>query len=119
MFKVFAAEQTKVSTTLINAAPDFKNLGNIFAWIVNLILGIGWGLVIVMMALGFIQYVMSKGEKDRVEGAQQWLTYAAIGGVGLFLLTALKSIIPGLLSSGSLTPGGNFIWGNNEIISSL
>ena len=109
MKKVLAVQE-KVETTLQSSTDRFTDLGTIFSWIVNLILGIGWGLVIVKMALGFIQYVMSKGEKDRVEGAQQWLTYAAIGGVGLFLLTALKSIIPGLLGA-SGGPGGNFIWG--------
>lgn len=89
-----------------------ETLGGIFAWIINLILGIGWALVFVMGALGFVQYIMSKGETKAVEGARNWLTSAAIGGAGLFLLTALKIIIPDLLGATG-TPGsaqiGDFI----------
>ncbi len=87
-------------------------LGNIFAWAINLILGIGWALVFIMGALGFTQYIVSKGETKAVEGARNWLTSAAIGGAGLFLLTTLKLIIPSLLGTDK-TPGltqiGNFI----------
>lgn len=89
-----------------------SNLGGIFAWIINLILGIGWALVFIMGALGFVQYIMSKGETKAVEGARNWLTSAAIGGAGLFLLTSLKIIIPSLLGTEN-TPGateiGDFI----------
>ena len=84
------------------------NLGGIFAWIINLILGIGWALVFVMGALGFVQYIMSKGETKAVEGARNWLTSAAIGGAGLFLLTTLRLIIPSLLGTTN-QPGLNQI----------
>lgn len=92
-----------VSTNIINPlGGGFNNIGDIFAFAVNLLIGIGWALVFVMLALGFIQYVVSKGEKSAVESAQKWLTYAVIGGVGLFFISFLKGQIPSLL-------GGNGI----------
>jgi hypothetical protein len=54
-----------------------------------------------MLAMGFVQYIMSGGEKSAVERAQKWLTYAVIGGVGLFFVVVLKTIIPALMGSTS------------------
>ena len=74
-------------------------LAQVYTFVFNLILGVGWSLVGIMLALGFIQYVMSKGEKTAVEGAQKWLTYSAIGAIGLFMVGAARAIIPGLVGS--------------------
>ena len=71
-------------------------------------MGVGWALVFVMLAMGFVQYILSRGEKTAVENAQKWLTYAVIGGVGLFFVYVLKSIIPGLLGA-SGGPGGDIV----------
>ena len=103
------AQQGAVSDTLINPLPDVTSLGQIFAMIINLITGIGWAVVIVMLALGFFMYVTSQGDKTKVETAQKWLTYAIIGGVGLFLIAALRTIIPSLLSEEGTTPGGDIV----------
>lgn len=95
-----------------NTVSGVNDLGGLFAWVINLILGIGWALVFIMGALGFTQYIVSKGETKAVEGARNWLTSAAIGGAGLFLLTTLRIIIPSLLGTTN-TPGlntiGNFL----------
>jgi len=56
--------------------------------VVNLIIGIGWSLVLVMLAVGFIQYVLSRGDKVGTENAQKTITYAIVGGVGLLLIMA-------------------------------
>jgi len=90
---------------LINAG--FTNLGDVFAWIINLLIGVGWALVFVMLALGFVQYVMSRGEKTAVESAQKWLTYAVLGGVGLFFVTFVRNLIPQLLGGVQINPGGS------------
>jgi vacuolar-type H+-ATPase subunit I/STV1 len=90
----------------------FNNLADIFGFLLNLFIGIGWALVFVMLALGFVQYVMSRGEKTAVESAQKWLTYAVIGGVGLFFISFVRRVLPQLLgadtqvltSTGALTP---------------
>jgi hypothetical protein len=69
------------------------DLGDVFALVINIILGIGWALVFVMLALGIVQYIMSKGEPKATDAARNWLTAAAIGGVGLFFLTTISSIL--------------------------
>lgn len=96
--KVYAT-QLPAPTTLSNPVPGVTNLGTMFSIVINIILGVGWALVFVMLAMGFVQYVMSRGEKQAVEQAQKWLTYAVIGGVGLFFVIVLKSIIPALMGS--------------------
>jgi len=99
--KVFA----QVPTTLDNPVEgNFSSLGDIFGFVINLIIGVGWALVFVMLALGFVQYVTSKGEKDAVESAQKWLTYAVIGGVGLFFVTFMKTLIPNLITGSEAGP---------------
>jgi len=105
--KVYAT-QVNVPTTPVNPISGISNLGQVFAMVINLIMAIGWALVFVMLALGFVQYIMSKGEKTAVENAQKWLTYAVIGGVGLFFIYVLRSIIPSLIGTGS-TPGGDVV----------
>ena len=95
--KVYAATQTSPGVSVVNPLPNVGSLGDIFGLILNIIMGVGWALVFIMLAMGFVQYVLSRGEKTAVENAQKWLTYAVIGGVGLFFVYVLKSIIPNLL----------------------
>ncbi|MFC1622292.1 hypothetical protein ACFL13_02860 [Patescibacteria group bacterium] len=94
--------ETTVKNPLSN---NFNSLSDIFGWVVNLLLGVGYALVFVMLALGFIQYVMSRGEKTAVDQAQKWLTYAVIGGVGLFFITVIKSILENL-TGGDINQNG-------------
>lgn len=105
--KVFA--QDAVSTTVTDPLEGVDSLGQIFALIINLILGVGWALVFVMLAMGFVQYVVSQGDKTKVDSAQKWLTYAVVGGVGLFFVTVLRNIIPNLIGTSGTGPGGSFI----------
>lgn len=103
----------EVSTQVVNplSSAGFTNLGDVFSFVINLVIGVGWALVFVMLALGFVQYVMSRGEKTAVESAQKWLTYAVIGGVGLFFITFIRTLIPQLLGGEQIDPGGG-ITGN-------
>lgn len=101
--KVYAEEQGAVPTTL-STPLSIGSLKEVFALVINIILGVGWALVFVMLALGFVQYIMSRGEKTAVENAQKWLTYAVIGGVGLFFVVILKSIIPALFGGNNTGP---------------
>jgi vacuolar-type H+-ATPase subunit I/STV1 len=104
--KVYA-DQGPAPSTITSPVP-ITNLAEMFSIVINIILGVGWAMVFVMLAMGFVQYVMSRGEKQAVENAQKWLTYAVIGGVGLFFVVILKSIIPQLLSATG-GPGGSGI----------
>lgn len=101
--KVFAQEVPITVTDPTGGRFEPGGLGSVFAFVLNLVIGVGWALVFVMLALGFVQYITSRGEKDAVESAQKWLTYAVIGGVGLFFITFIKTLLPTLLG-GSDSP---------------
>ena len=98
---VYAVEQV-----VTNPLTGFNDIGDIAGWAINVILGIGWALTFVMLAAGFIKYILSKGETKATDAARQWLSYAALGGVGLFFITVFKSIIINLLGDPT-TPGGD------------
>ncbi len=104
--KVYAAGGG-VDLNVFDTASRYRNLGNLFGFVINLAIGVGWALVFVMLALGFVQYVMSRGEKTAVESAQKWLTYAVIGGVGLFFVSFVRRIIPGLIGTQDIDVGEN------------
>jgi intracellular septation protein A len=72
-------------------------LGDIFNMVVNLLITLGFGLVLVFLALGFIKFITSQGDKVATEQAQKWVTYAVIGGVGLFAVFAIRSVITTLV----------------------
>ncbi|OGC39072.1 hypothetical protein A3K42_00690 [candidate division WWE3 bacterium RBG_13_37_7] len=101
--------EAAVKTTVINPlSGTFSSIGSVFGFVINLIIGVGWGMVFIMLALGFIKYVTSKGEKQATENAQNWLTYAVIGGIGLFAVMLIRTFIFNLLglSEGAVDVGG-------------
>ncbi len=69
------------------------SLGGLFTIVTNAIIIVGLGLVLVFLALGFIKFITSQGDKVATEQAQKWVTYAIIGGVGLFAVFAVKTLI--------------------------
>lgn len=73
------------------------SLGGIFTLVVNLLIMVGLGLVLVFLALGFIKFITSQGDKVATEQAQKWITYAIVGGVGLFAIYAVKSLVLNLV----------------------
>lgn len=84
--------------------PDFNNIiqsnlflnatiGGVFNIVTNIIIYVGLGLVLVFLALGFIKFITSQGDKVQTEQAQKWVTYAIIGGVGLLAVFAIRGII--------------------------
>lgn len=97
MQKVLAQASTSVTDPLGGAIPDLRSL---FGFVLNVVLGVGFSLVLIMLALGFVQYIMSQGEKAGVEKAQKWVTYAVVGGIGLFLVFALRTIIMQVMPGG-------------------
>jgi hypothetical protein len=92
-----------VPTTPINPFSGITTLSTLINWVVNLILIIGVGVLIVMLAIGFVRYITSQGDKTAVEGAQKMITYAAIGAVGLALVFALRTVIFNLLGLNTTT----------------
>ena len=98
--KVYAAA---IPTGEIVTLPAITNLSTLFEWVTNLLIVLGFGLVIVFLALGFIRFITSQGDKEATATAQKWVSYAALGGVGLLAVYTLKAIILGITgASGSL-----------------
>lgn len=88
--KVYAVVKT---TPLIESIGGITNIGELFTWLTNIIIIIGFGMVVVFLALGFIRFVTSQGDKLATEQAQKWVSYAALGGVGLLAVYTIKAVI--------------------------
>ncbi|EKE00042.1 MAG: hypothetical protein ACD_22C00100G0006 [uncultured bacterium] len=99
---VYAVE--KVVTDPVSGL-GITSVGSMAGFAINIILGAGWALTFIMLAAGFIKFITSKGETKATDSAKQWLTAAAAGGVGMFFLTVIKSIVMNLLGADT-TPGG-------------
>ena len=96
--KVYAAA---VKTTPIFAFDAIKDIGDLFTWVTNLVIIIGFGLVIVFLALGFIKFITSQGDKEATAQAQKWVSYSALGGVGLLAVYTIRAIILNLTGAES------------------
>lgn len=70
--------------------------------ITNILIIVGVAVVIVFLAMGFIKYITSGGDKNAVDSAQKTLTYAVIGGVGLLIVYGLRTLLLGLLNAQNL-----------------
>ena len=81
------------ATEPINPLSAITDLKTLFTWVTNVIIIVGLGIVIVFLALGFISFVTSQGDKIKTEQAQKWVTYAVLGGIGLFAVYAIKAVI--------------------------
>ncbi len=68
-------------------------LDKVFEISANIVIWVGLGLVLVFLALGFIKFITSQGDKVATEQAQKWVTYAIIGGFGLLLVYVIKGVI--------------------------
>lgn len=95
--KVYAVDfNTNIESNLFKNKTDIMDL---FAIITNVIIYVGLGLVLVFLALGFIKFITSQGDKVATEQAQKWVTYAIIGGVGLLAVFAIKSLMLNLVGA--------------------
>jgi hypothetical protein len=101
---VHAHAQGAVNTTVNDTFSDWT-LQKFFAFILNLILAVGFSLTLIMLAMGFIQYIMAQGDKLGVEKAQKWVTYSVIGGLGLFLVFAIRNAIRATVPGGAIETG--------------
>lgn len=94
--KVYAA--TSVGTEPIQGL-EITSINSLVTIVTNILIVVGVAVVIVMLALGFVKYITSQGDKAAVDSAQKTLTYAVIGGVGLLLVYGLRTILLGLLGA--------------------
>lgn len=102
--KVYAQVDTTITDPLRNRIGTLQDL---LSFVLNLVMGVGFALVLIMLALGFIQYIMSQGDKAGVEKAQKWVTYAVVGGIGLFLVFVLRGVLQQITGSQAIQTGTN------------
>jgi hypothetical protein len=101
------AQVTLSSEEVIPTAFENLDIGNLFIMVVNLLIIVGLGLVLVFLALGFIKFITSQGDKVATEQAQKWITYAVIGGIGLFAVFAIKQMILTLIGANDPLAGNS------------
>lgn len=104
--KVYAQVGTSISDPLNGR---IGSLSELLAFILNLVLSVGFALVLIMLALGFIQYIMSQGDKAGVEKAQKWVTYSVVGGIGIFLVFVLRAVLKQITGANNLETGNNVL----------
>ncbi len=80
-----------------------SSVNGLVTLVTNILIIVGVAVVIVFLALGFIKYITSGGDKNAVDSAQKTLTYAVIGGVGLLIVYGLRTLLLGLLSANTFT----------------
>ena len=97
--KVYA---TAAPTTPIEGIP-VTTVNELVTVITNILIIVGVAVVIVFLAMGFIKYITSGGDKNAVDSAQKTLTYAVIGGVGLLIVYGIRTLLLTLLSAEDLS----------------
>lgn len=101
--KVYA--QTVTADIIDPLGGQVTSLANVYAFIFNLIVGIGWAVVFIMSAANINRYILSKGEPKEVAAVHTAFYFLLIAGFGLFLVTASKTIILSLLGVSGLNTG--------------
>lgn len=101
--KVYAVDfNTPITANIFEGA----TLDGIFTIVTNIIIYVGLGLVLVFLALGFIKFITSQGDKVATEQAQKWVTYAIIGGIGLLAVFAIRTLVINLVGANIPDAGG-------------
>ncbi|KKS31377.1 hypothetical protein A2380_02615 [candidate division WWE3 bacterium RIFOXYB1_FULL_43_24] len=81
---------------------QIESVTSLVTLITNIIIIVGLALVVLFLAIGFVKYVTSGGDKNAVDSAQKTLTYAVIGGVGLLLVYGIRALILGLMGGAAV-----------------
>ena len=106
MLKIYANSNRVIIT---NPVKNVGTVGELVGFILNVIIGFGWALVFVFIALGLINYITSKGEKDKAKNARNTIIIAVIGGIALFILGSVRFIITSILGTNALSGVEDYI----------
>ena len=67
----------------------YRSLSAIFGLLINVVIGVGWALVFIFLALGFIKYILQR--RNQINGPGQTVAYlCGIGRRGFILLNSNK-----------------------------
>jgi hypothetical protein len=67
------------NTTAQRIYLPFNDLGDVFGFLVNVVLGVGIAVTIIFLILGGIQYITARGDQKAAGAARESLTNAVIG----------------------------------------
>jgi hypothetical protein len=76
-----------------DALQRFGTIGNISAILINLVIGIGFGVGILCIALSMVLYVLSGGNPEKTKTAWRAFIYGVIGTMIAIGAFALKNIV--------------------------
>ncbi len=93
--------------SIVSVDHDYSNVGGVasisdmFAIIINVLLGVTFAISLVGIAYAFVQYIVSMGDKDAIKNAQKALTWSVIAMLVSFLAVILKTAFFKLIGTGS------------------
>lgn len=83
-----------------------KTAPEILGTIINIMLGIGFAIAVVMVIYGGYQYITSAGNEEKATSGRQTIFYALIGLVIIVLSFVIVSAVLNFVRNG-ITPGSN------------
>lgn len=98
-FLILKVHASTIPTEAIKptAIKDITTINGLVTVIVNAIIILGAGAVLIFLAMGFIKFITSQGDKVATEQAQKWVTYAIVGGIGLLAVFVLRTVVFNLI----------------------
>lgn len=72
-------------------------LCNIFVKVKMILAVVGFGIAVIFLILGGIQYMLSKGDSEKADGAKKMIINALIGVAIIFCAMILISLVEGFL----------------------
>ncbi len=76
----------------------FKDLGDVFGFLVNVVLGVGIAVTIIFLILGGIQYITARGDQKAAGAARESLTNAVIGFIVVIGAFTIRTVLLSVLT---------------------
>ena len=93
MFETLEKIISRVQPSQTEVMVRLGSVGNISSVIINLMIGLGFSISLVAIALSAVMHVLSEGDPDKTQGAWNAFLYGAIGAAFSLGLFAIKNIV--------------------------
>lgn len=77
----------------------FKNLADVFGFLINVVLGVGIAVTIIFLILGGIKYITAKGDQKAAGEARAALTNAVIGFIVVIGAFTIRTILLNVITN--------------------
>jgi hypothetical protein len=102
-----ALAATSTNAQVINL--PFKDLADVFGFLVNVVLGVGIAITIIFLILGGIKYITAKGDQKAAGEARAALTNAVIGFIVVIGAFTIRTILINVIGSSNNMTVGNVV----------